>query len=70
MLVTSSPPTTATATTAMMTSSYDNPTGNTYFCGHTYADIAVRCLESKPCPTGAAAGKSGSISCFFCVIRP
>ncbi|KAL3809756.1 hypothetical protein ACHAXA_011429 [Cyclostephanos tholiformis] len=68
LTIASSPPTTAstlsmsspssstiTQVTAMMTSLYENPTENMYFCGLTYADILVRCLESKPCPTGVAA---------------
>ncbi len=31
---------------------YQNPSGNTYYCGRTYDEIFGRCFASKPCPGG------------------
>ncbi len=31
---------------------YQNPSGNTFFCGETFAKITIKCLMSKPCPSG------------------
>ena len=31
---------------------HQNPSGNAYFCGETWAMITVECLTSKPCPSG------------------
>ena len=31
---------------------YQNPLGNTFFCGETYDKINEQCFTSKPCPSG------------------
>ena len=31
---------------------YQNPSGNTFFCGETYDKIDEQCFTSKPCPSG------------------
>ena len=47
-------------------SAYENPEDNSYFCGLTYAALAQRCLESRPCPTGVAANHcADGEGCFF-----
>jgi len=33
---------------------YQNPPGNTFFCGASYSAITGSCLQSKPCPSSAA----------------
>jgi len=35
---------------------FDNPEGNTFFCGFTYYAILDMCLQSKPCPGGFGTG--------------
>ncbi|KAL9186471.1 hypothetical protein ACHAXT_005709 [Thalassiosira profunda] len=33
---------------------YENPDGNYFFCGESYAALSNTCLQSKPCPGGFA----------------
>jgi len=35
---------------------YQNPEGNSFFCGYIYTEISPKCLQSKPCPGGYASG--------------
>lgn len=44
----------AQAETIATTSSYQNPSGNTYFCGITFEEVTEKCLTSKPCPSSIA----------------
>ena len=44
--------------------SYDNPDGNSYFCGPSYSLVQSRCLASKPCPGKSAADCPGTQGCF------
>jgi hypothetical protein len=40
--------------TVAVNSMYQNPSGNTYFCGLTYEEVNEQCLTSKPCPSSIA----------------
>ncbi|KAL7547446.1 hypothetical protein ACHAWF_010740 [Thalassiosira exigua] len=50
----------------LVSSEYQNPPRNNFFCGSTHRDIAQKCLDSKPCPTGVAATQcDGTDGCFY-----
>lgn len=34
---------------------YQNPSGNSFFCGESYDKISEQCFMSKPCPSGVGA---------------
>jgi len=55
------------------TSLYQNPVGNTFFCGGMFSEITVNCLQSKPCPGGFAsdfcAENEGCFSVPSCVAQ-
>ncbi len=43
-----------TPTVAVNTTKYQNPSGNTYFCGVAFDEVNEQCLTSKPCPSSIA----------------